>query len=200
MHVRIHTHCIGTNATACEKAEMEWNVRRHCICDCMQFYQNSKWVSVCVCKKKVQHGIAHERRKKKSRPTEYRFVHLAIKDVFAIDRLTLIFINISGEYSLCSLSPQQHCSVFAFSVGWHRVSKVKQVKPLSCCVWAKHWSSRKNHLYWCFGGIGLFVYLCVCVCSDYVFHMEWSMIGYYFATDNRTVHFICVCACASQSN
>lgn len=57
--------------------------------------------------------------RRKSRPTEYRFVHHAIKDVFAIDRLTLI--------------SKTRCVVCAFRCDFQVIFSV--YLPFYNCIW-----------------------------------------------------------------
>lgn len=67
-------------------------------CKCVRIYMEISWycmqLGACIWFglwwREMIYGEGATAIARKSRPSEYRFIHLAIKDVFAIDRLTLI--------------------------------------------------------------------------------------------------------------
>lgn len=153
----------------------------------------------------AREGAMHANaREKKSRPTEYRFVHLAIKDVFAIDRLTLIFINIERADAVRSCTSasvrSSVCLFFYFVIISFKTSQTVVV----LCAWVTHCSSRKiTHM--CFGVIvylekivarKIGIHMCVCVCVQLIMCSTWSdpwLVLFCLWQSNGTFQ-LCVCA------
>lgn len=111
----------------------------------------------------------------KSRPTEYRFVHHAIKDVFAIDRLTLISKDSLGACGFFFRCVFRSDSFYSACIGIgtdlplpSSIVILKQVARATC-VFSTCWV--------CFDRLDWNV------CCDYILRHSMTLL------DIKTVHF-----------